>query len=324
MTKLQIRPELKRLAIIATIGMFILILGGALVTKTDSGDGCGTSIPLCKDQLIPDEITVETIIEASHRLTTLIVLIIVIVFSYRCWKELGHLNVTKGLISLGIIFFVVQSLIGAARVLWGHSDFILALHFGISLISFAAVFMMTLVIFELDHKWVTGKLALSNRYQFHTIAIIIYSFIVIYSGAFVQHTNASMICPDWPFCRNDAIGLPLNFYEWVQMGHRFLAGLLWIWIFFMFLHVRKHYKGNRVIYTGWLWNVILISLQVLSGAFVIFSGLNLFISLLHAFFITCLFGSLSYLVLLIYRNRNKKTVAATKQIPTPTKEKVSW
>ena len=317
---MQIRPGLKRLAVLASIGMIFLILGGALVTKTDSGDGCGTSFPLCKGKLIPDEVTTETIIEASHRLTTLIVLLIVIFFSYRAWKELGHLRDTRRLIILGIFFFIVQSLVGAARVMWGHADFILALHFGISLISFGAVFMLTLWIFELDRKWNTEKLILSRTYQIHTIAIICFSFIVIYSGAYVQHTNASMICPDWPFCRNDAIGLPHNYYEWVQMAHRLLAGLLFVWILSMFVYVSRHYKRNRVIYYSWFINVILISLQVLSGALVIKSGLNLYISLLHAFFITCLFGSLSYLVFMIYRYRKEKKKVSIPTLPATAKE----
>lgn len=323
MKKLYIRPGLKRLAVIATIGMFLLILGGALVTKTGSGDGCGTSWPLCKGRLIPDEISTETLIEASHRISTLIVLFVVIIFAYRSWRELGHLQETKAFIFLGIIFFIVQSLVGAARVIWGHADFVLALHFGISLISFAAVFLLAMFIFEKERNWKTESLGFSKSYKIHTVGIIIYCFIVIYSGAFVQHTKSSMICPDWPLCRNKAIGLPLNFHEWVQMGHRFLAGLLFLWIISMFAYVRRNYREYRVIYIGWLWNAVFISLQVLSGALVIYSNINLYISLLHAFLITCLFGTLSYMGFLVYRNR-KETVITSVRHFSATKEKVSW
>ena len=34
---------------------------------------------------------------------------------------------------MAVFFLVLQALIGAAQVLWGQGDFILALHFGISL-----------------------------------------------------------------------------------------------------------------------------------------------------------------------------------------------
>lgn len=43
----------KPIAIITSIVMFLVLIGGALVTKTESGLGCGRSWPLCDGQLIP-------------------------------------------------------------------------------------------------------------------------------------------------------------------------------------------------------------------------------------------------------------------------------
>ena len=62
--------SLKWLAVLTTIGMLLILLGGALVTKTDSGDGCGSSWPLCHGEFIPSEITNELIIELAHRVVT--------------------------------------------------------------------------------------------------------------------------------------------------------------------------------------------------------------------------------------------------------------
>ena len=41
--------------------MLLILLGGALVTKTESGMGCGRHWPGCNGQLIPDEITAEVL-----------------------------------------------------------------------------------------------------------------------------------------------------------------------------------------------------------------------------------------------------------------------
>ncbi len=65
---MQLRRGLKWLAVLTVVGMLLILLGGALVTKTDSGAGCGDSWPLCHDQLIPSEFTKETVIELSHGL----------------------------------------------------------------------------------------------------------------------------------------------------------------------------------------------------------------------------------------------------------------
>jgi heme a synthase len=298
-----LRRSLKWLAVATTIGMILILLGGALVTKTGSGMGCGRSWPLCNGKFLPTEITPELIIELAHRLVSGAVGFMVLVLSIWAWKAIGHIRETKFLSFLSLFFLVLQGLVGAAAVMWGQSSFVLALHFGISLISFAAVLLLTLLIFEIDKKFEAEKLYIDKRMGFHIIAVTIYSYLVIYTGALVRHTKSSLICRDWPLCLNDSPGLPTNLYEWVQMGHRTAAGLIFLWIGYITILAIRHYKNQRVLYWGWIIAFVLVSLQVIAGAFIIFTRLNLYIALLHAFFITCLFGVLSYFILLYSRSR---------------------
>jgi len=53
--------------------------------------------------------------------------------------------------------------------------------------------------------------------------------------------------------------------------------------------------------------MILVSLQVIAGALIIYTRLNLYIALGHAFFISVLFGVFSYFILLV--SRSKKNAA---------------
>ncbi|OLS41970.1 heme A synthase [Bacillus sp. MRMR6] len=297
------RHSLKWLAVATTIGMIFVLLGGALVTKTDSGMGCGRSWPLCNGEFVPTDITPELVIELAHRLVSGAVGIMVLLLSVWTWKAIGHIRETKFLSLLSFFFLVLQGLIGAAAVIWGQSDFVLALHFGISLISFAAVFLLTLLIFEIDKKFEADKLIIDKRMGNHILSVSIYSYVVIYTGALVRHTESSLVCRDWPLCINDAPALPGNLYEWVQMGHRAAAGVIFIWIAYILYLAIRDYRHQKVVYWGWITAFTLVSLQVLSGALVIFTRLNLFIALMHALFITCLFGVLSYLLLLLSRSR---------------------
>jgi cytochrome c oxidase assembly protein subunit 15 len=298
-----LRQSLKWLAIATTIGMIFILIGGALVTKTDSGMGCGRSWPLCNGKFLPLEITPELVIELAHRLVSGVVGIMVLVLSIWSWKAIGHIRETKFLSFLSFFFLLLQALIGAAAVKWGQSGFVLALHFGISLISFSAVLLLTLLIFEIDKKFDAEKLYIDKRMGFHIIGVSVYSYLVIYTGALVRHTKSSLVCRDWPLCLNDSPSLPTNMYEWVQMGHRVAAGLIFIWIAYILYLAVRYYKDQKVLYWGWMISFILVSLQVIAGAFIIFSKLNLYIALLHAFFITCLFGVLSYLILLYSRSK---------------------
>ncbi|MEH7882915.1 heme A synthase [Bacillus sp. JJ1609] len=301
------KRSLKWLAVLTTIGMLLVLLGGALVTKTESGMGCGRSWPLCNGEFVPTDITPELIIELAHRLVSGSVGIMVLALSIWTWRAIGHIRETKFLSVLSFFFLMLQALIGAAAVKWGQSDFVLALHFGISLISFAAVLLLTMLIFEVDKKFQAEKLVIDKRMKFHIIGLSAYSYMVVYTGALVRHMNASLVCKDWPLCTNEGTLFPTNIYEWVQMGHRAAAGFIFIWIAYVTYLAIKNYKDQKVLYWGWIISFILVSLQVTAGALIIFTRLNLYIALAHAFFISVLFGVFSYFILLV--SRSKKNAA---------------
>lgn len=137
--------------------------------------------------------------------------------------------------------------------------------------------------------------------KWHTIGVTVYSFIVVYTGALVRHMNASLVCRDFPLCVNSDPSLPANRFEWVQMGHRTAALLIFVWIAYITFRAVRHYQNQRVIYWGWIIAFVLVCLQAISGAMVVFSRMNLTFTLLHAFFISCLFGLLCYLNLVVGR-----------------------
>ncbi|MEI3611017.1 COX15/CtaA family protein [Pseudogracilibacillus sp. SO30301A] len=310
---------IKWLSVVSTIGMIFILLGGALVTKTESGMGCGSSWPLCNGQLFPSELTPELIIEYSHRLVSTIIGVTVLLLAVLSWLVIGHIREVKFLAFLSLFFLVLQGLIGAAAVMWGQSDFVLAIHFGISLISFASVFLLMLLVFEIDKKLDANTLFIKKNHRIEIYLLSIFTIIVVYTGALVRHVNANLVCGSWPFCNNSHpfAFWDYNFHQWVQMGHRLLAGILFIWTIRFFIKVYKNYRTNRIMYWGWSITLALITLQVILGALIIFTQLNLWVALLHALFITCYFGNLSYFLLLSYRSVQQES-------NIPVKNKVSY
>src|SRR5699024_9366582 len=156
-----------------------------LVTKTGSGMGCGPSWPLCHGQLFPRNITPELIIELSHRLISGIMGIVVLLLSILSWIYIGHIREVKFLSFMASFFLILQALIGAAAVIWNQSDFALATHFGISLISFTTIVLLMLLIFEVDKKFDTGSLNIAKRHRIEIYAITIFTLIAVYTGALV-------------------------------------------------------------------------------------------------------------------------------------------
>src|SRR5699024_12691806 len=107
-------------------------------------------------------------------------------------------------------------------------------------------------------------------------------------------------CSSCPLCHNSDLFefTRFNTLQWIQMGHRFVAGLLFIWTFIFFIRMIRVYKDQKVMYWGWIITFALIFLQVLFGALIIFTSVNLFIALFHALFISCYFAMLIYFILL--------------------------
>ena len=70
---------------------------------------------------------------------------------------------TKTLAILSFVFLVAQALMGAAAVVWGQMPAVLAIHFGISLISFASVILLTCLIFEIDQKFDARSLIMDKN-----------------------------------------------------------------------------------------------------------------------------------------------------------------
>src|SRR5437763_13765200 len=94
-----------------------VILGGAFVRATISGDGCGNHWPDCNGALIPLSGEVRQFVEYGHRVSTglLLPLVLVLVFlAFRGFPK-GHPARAGSLFVLGLTLF--EAGIGAALVL---------------------------------------------------------------------------------------------------------------------------------------------------------------------------------------------------------------
>src|SRR4030081_166433 len=132
---------LRWLAAATTCGMFLVLVMGAAVTNTGSAEGCGRSWPLCNGQFVP-EFTVATAIEYSHRAVTGVEGVLVVALTVAMlarWRADREVVVLAALM-LGTL--LLQAGLGAGAVLMPQSPFMLATHFGVSLIAFASTFQI--------------------------------------------------------------------------------------------------------------------------------------------------------------------------------------
>ncbi len=98
--------------------LIFVILWGAFVRATGSGAGCGSHWPLCNGVVIPRGVRTETLIEFTHRITSALsgLLVLVLwVWAFRLYPK-GHI-VRKGA-TFSLLFIITESLLGAGLVLF--------------------------------------------------------------------------------------------------------------------------------------------------------------------------------------------------------------
>ena len=97
-----------------------VVLWGAFVRATGSGAGCGEHWPLCNGEVVPRAPKIATIIEFGHRITSGLVLILVILLVIFAYRRFPAKHIVRRTATLSLAFTISEALIGAALVLLGH------------------------------------------------------------------------------------------------------------------------------------------------------------------------------------------------------------
>ncbi|MFH5181959.1 heme A synthase [Paenibacillus sp. TAB 01] len=289
---------LKGFSFASMFGMLLILVMGALVTKTESGRGCGDDWPLCNGKFIP-AYTIESIIEYSHRFVVgvvgmVLLVAMVLVFVYSKRKD------AKWFVGGAMFFTILQAILGALAVIWPQSSSVLALHFGFSLMAFAFTLLLALVYTRYGTILAQAAGTLTSGLQKGIWLVTIYCYAVVYLGAFVRHTDSSGGCVGWPLCNGQVIP-ELSGATGIVFLHRLGAIVMLILLVWLYVAVKaqREPKDNMVIAAK--WSLIFVILQIFSGAFVTYSMTSdwyLIASLLHTILISCLFGILCYLCVL--------------------------
>lgn len=109
----------KNSAFLLLLYTLVVIVWGAWVRISKSGDGCGENWPLCQGQFIPSNAAVATWIEFLHRLTSGLYGLLVIGLFIWALRRLPRGHWARWTAGLTTIFMITEALLGARLVLAG-------------------------------------------------------------------------------------------------------------------------------------------------------------------------------------------------------------
>ena len=98
----------------------IVVLWGAFVRATGSGDGCGNNWPLCNGQVIPVSPTLHTIIEFTHRQTAAVSTVLVVVLITWVFRATAKASAARLFAVISGVLLLNEAFLGAILVKAGY------------------------------------------------------------------------------------------------------------------------------------------------------------------------------------------------------------
>ena len=121
-------------------------------------------------------------------------------------------------------------------------------------------------------------------FRWFALASFLSMILIVLSGAAVRLTGSGLGCPDWPTCFKGRITSPWGIHHFIEYGNRMITALLFIVVAITFVAaiMRHPQRRDLIVLTGMLIGGILI--DVVLGAFVVYSKLNPWLVALHLLF----------------------------------------
>lgn len=153
--------KFKRAVQILFVYTLIVIVWGAWVRISHSGDGCGETWPLCQGRLVPEAAAGKTWVEYAHRATSGAYGIFVLILWILIRRQPLKAHPSRRAVNFVLLFTITEALLGAKLVLLGlvsvnasvGRTLVMALHQVNSLLLTGSVTALYLSIVKPNFSW---------------------------------------------------------------------------------------------------------------------------------------------------------------------------
>lgn len=252
----------RRLAVLTALSTYLLIVAGGVVRVSGSGLGCGETDqwPLCHGALLPPaEHT--AIIEFTHRWIAAITTALVITLAVVAWTRYRHLRRVVWPATAVVVLFVVQIALGAITVEYNLPNGVIMLHLANALLLLAVLVHIAVTAVSAGREVTTPPPGLLRLAAVAAGA----TYLLALSGAFVVDQGAGDACDGWPLC-GGGFQLSAATNAVINVGHRFVAGIVVVLLGFAMARLRSRLRGDTVVRRWAMVVNLLILAQVAAGA----------------------------------------------------------
>ena len=297
---------LKLLIAISLVVAFSQITLGGIVRASESGLGC-PDWPLCHGELIPP-FEFHTLVEYSHRLIGTILGILVILTLWIAALDRKCDSVSFRL-SLGSLFLVIAAgLLGGLTVLTELAWWLRLIHLSIAQFLIANLLILVWIAFQKKSGQAEVSITSDMGSSGKLITALILVFLLMLSGSYMIGIGASSACSTWPLCRGELF--PDGFEYAIHMLHRYVAAIVTVYIGIIAIQFIRKRKNSTPIRKAAHTTLGLITLQILLGAVMIWTGFDAHLKAVHLSVATLVWMAtvlLAVVTTFIFENRSTST-----------------
>src|SRR5690606_14183485 len=99
----------------------LVILWGVFLRASYSGDGCGQHWITCHGEAIPSAPELKTLIEFSHRVTSMLAGLVVVALVIWAWRKFPKGDAVRRMAAFSLVFILIEGAIGGGLVLTGNT-----------------------------------------------------------------------------------------------------------------------------------------------------------------------------------------------------------
>lgn len=228
---------------------YLHLVFGGIVRITGSGMGCGDHWPKCNGSWIPPFDNPTVMIEWTHRLLALLVIVSIawLALAARRRRDQPGVGGKGGVLrpaAASLVLVVVVALVGMVTVKLGNTTLATVAHWTLALTLLAVLITATVRAGGFGGAAARQERGTPRSVRSLGAGAALALLAVVLGGLVAKYPGAAVACPSFPLCGDTPAGVPPGASH-VQLTHRVLAYLLFFHVFFVSMAVSRRSGESR-------------------------------------------------------------------------------
>ena len=265
----------------------VVILWGVFLRASKSGDGCGQHWLTCHGEVIPSAPELKTIIEFSHRLTSGLAFIAVLILVIWTFRKFPKGTVLRKTSLIAFIFIITEALVGAGLVLTGNTAETLTDARPFWMIGHLTNTFILLAFLSLTAWFASGGKRLNFYAERKAISILIVSIVGIFFVGMTGSVAAlsSMLFPSQTLLEGiqQDFSSTSHILQRLRIFHPISSIIVGVFLIFVAGWLRKQKVDDRSVNRWSNALSLIVLLQIAFGAVTLLTGAPIVMQVVHLF-----------------------------------------